>query len=424
MATVRLLPNFLKYSLERVLPTSLEALQRDYDALLAGTTDASSFKPNILYGRKEAAAYTAFRFGPVFSVQEHIYGELKERLPDFRPRSVLDFGAGPGQTQWAVNYAFDDDGSFARATEQDPAENDATAQADNSAIHFTCVEESLAMQDIAKELCRPLKHLSHCISWYPSIRDVFEKRRKDDYNMAVVSYTLDDMASANAQNAAVQLCWEKLSDDGVLVVIEKATPDGFGVISRVRDAAIADDGGSPAKGSRREQHAPKLQSAGFALPGADIVAPCTHMAECPMTRGGFGPGDMACRFPIRVETPYSAHYKMEYFSYLILRKNSSTDRSGLFQGLATDTLNIYGRAVLPPRKRKSHVILDLCTDRGELETLTITKKYNRIVPLLYRRSRKLKWGGLWPDLSPKQRVNAEEEPEDDDGDDGEDVYTI
>ena len=94
---------------------------------------------------------------------------------------------------------------------------------------------------------------------------------------------------------------------------------------------------------------------------------------------------------------------------------------GLFQGLATDALNIYGRAVLPPRKRKSHVILDLCTNRGELETLTITKKYNRIVPLLYRRSRKLKWGGLWPDLSPKQRVNAVEEP-DDDGD--EDIYTI
>ena len=56
-----------------------------------------------------------------------------------------------------------------------------------------------------------------------------------------MSYTLNDMASADAQNAAVQLCWG-LSDDGVLVVIEKATPDGFGVISRVRDAAIADDG--------------------------------------------------------------------------------------------------------------------------------------------------------------------------------------
>ena len=39
--------------------------------------------------------------------------------------------------------------------------------------------------------------------------------------MAVVSYTLDDMASANAQDAAVQLCWERLSNDGVLVVIEK-----------------------------------------------------------------------------------------------------------------------------------------------------------------------------------------------------------
>ena len=276
-------------------------------------------------------------------------------MPKFRPTRVLDFGAGPGQTQWAINYAFDDDGSFARATE-DPEHAPAQAT-DNDAIHFTCVEESLAMQDIGKELCRPLKHLSRCISWYPSIRDVFEKHRKD-FDMAVVSYTLDDMASANAQDAAVQLCWERLSNDGVLVVIEKATPGGFGVVSRVRDAAIADDGGSPAKGSRRD-HAPKEQSIDFSLPGADIVAPCTHMAECPMARGGVGPGDMMCRFPIRVETPYSAHYKMEYFSYLILRKNSSSDRNGLFQGLATDALNIYGRAVLP-RESANRTLSSTC----------------------------------------------------------------
>ena len=438
MATVRHLPNFLKYSLERVLPTSLEALQRDYDALLVqpsearGTTDvdgnAASFKPDILYGRKEAAAYTAFRFGPVFSVQEHIYGELKERLPEFRPKRVLDFGAGPGQTCWAVNYAFDDNGDFAKATEdqerersherstKDPehASSHAPSQADSGAIHFTCVEESMAMQDIGKELCRPLKHLSRCVSWYPSIRDVFEKGRSD-YDMAVVSYTLDDMTSANAQNAAVQLCWEKLNDDGVLVVIEKATPEGFGAVSRVRDAAIAKDEGG--KGARRGS------ASHLSLPGADVVAPCTHMEECPMAWGGAGAGDMVCRFPIRVETPYSAYYKVEYFSYLILRKNGSGDRSALFRGLATDVLDVYGRAVHPPRKRKSHVILDLCTNRGELETLTITKKYNRILPMLYRRSRKLKWGGLWPDLSPKQRVNRDDDP-DDDPDEDEILYTI
>ena len=109
-----------------------------------------------------------------------------------------------------------------------------------------------------------------------------------------------------------------------------------------------------------------------------------------MTRGGFGPGDMLCRFPIRVETPYSAHYKMEYFSYLILRKNSSTDRSGLFQGLATDTLNIYGRAVLPTKAQITRYPR-LVPPTGRVRDTTITKKYNRIVPLLYRRSRKLKW---------------------------------
>ena len=304
MATVRLLPNFLKYSLERVLPTSLEALQRDYDALLAGTTDASSFKPNILYGRKEAAAYTAFRFGPVFSVQEHIYGELKERLPDFRPRSVLDFGAGPGQTQWAVNYAFDDDGSFARATE-DPEH--APAQADN-AIHFTCVEESLAMQDMGKELCRPLKHLSRCISWYPSIRDVFEKHRKD-FDMAVVSYTLDDMASANAQDAAVRLCWEDcpttvcwLSSKKQLRAVRCCfTRAGRGHCRRRGIASKIAQGPYA-----------KEQSIDFFCLAQTLWRPA-HMAECPVARGGVGPGDMMCRFPIRVETPYSAHTRWNTF---------------------------------------------------------------------------------------------------------------
>ena len=135
MAAVKLLPNFLKHSLERVLPTSLQMLQKDYDNIFKqtdmldggvgrkGTYDASKYSeidsfgregdleredvPPISYGNKEAAAYTAFRFAPIFSVQEYVYNELKDRLPTFKPRQVLDFGAGPGQTHWAVNQVFD-----------------------------------------------------------------------------------------------------------------------------------------------------------------------------------------------------------------------------------------------------------------------------------------------------------------------------
>ena len=95
---------------------------------------------------------------------------------------------------------------------------------------------------------------------------------------------------------------------------------------------------------------------------------------------------------------------MEYFSYLILQKKSNFETESIFQNLALDTFDIYGRAIRPPRKRKSHVILDLCTNRGDLESLTVTKKYNRIVPTLYRKSRKLPYGKLWPDLTEHQRL--------------------
>ena len=244
----------------------------------------TSFNPNILYGRKEAAAYTAFRFGPVFSVQEHIYGELKERLPKFRPTRVLDFGAGPGQTQWAINYAFDDDGSFARATE-DP-ENMPLPRTDNDAIHFTCVEESLAMQDIGKELCRPLKHLSRCISWYPSIRDVFEKHRKD-FDMAVVStpWTTWRRRTQKCGRAAVLGetvqrrcvgCHRKSNSGRVRCCFTRARR------GHCRRRGIA------SKRIAQGTACAKITKHRLFFYGADIVAPCTHMAECPMARGGVG----------------------------------------------------------------------------------------------------------------------------------------
>ncbi|KAK8204976.1 hypothetical protein IWZ01DRAFT_559391 [Phyllosticta capitalensis] len=50
------------------------------------------------------------------------------------------------------------------------------------------------------------------------------------------------------------------------------------------------------------------------------------------------------------------------------------------------------RAILPPLKRRGHVLLDLCTPAGNLERWTVPRSYGRQA---YRDARKSRWGDLW-----------------------------
>ncbi|TKA26027.1 hypothetical protein B0A50_05539 [Salinomyces thailandicus] len=58
------------------------------------------------------------------------------------------------------------------------------------------------------------------------------------------------------------------------------------------------------------------------------------------------------------------------------------------------------RAILPPLKRRGHVILDLCTPSGTLERWTVPRSFSRQA---YRDARKASWGDLWA-LGAKTRV--------------------
>ncbi|GME64324.1 DNA-binding TFAR19-related protein [Neofusicoccum parvum] len=50
------------------------------------------------------------------------------------------------------------------------------------------------------------------------------------------------------------------------------------------------------------------------------------------------------------------------------------------------------RLVLPPLKRRGHVILDVCTPAGRLERWTVPRSFGRQA---YRDARKSRWGDLW-----------------------------
>jgi Mitochondrial small ribosomal subunit Rsm22 len=54
------------------------------------------------YNARTAAAYGLVRLPACFAVASRVLHELSTRLPGFSPRSLLDFGAGPGTASWAA----------------------------------------------------------------------------------------------------------------------------------------------------------------------------------------------------------------------------------------------------------------------------------------------------------------------------------
>ena len=53
----------------------------------------------------QVAAYAAARMPGCYAAVARVFDELRQRLPDLAPRSMLDFGAGPGTAVWAAREA-------------------------------------------------------------------------------------------------------------------------------------------------------------------------------------------------------------------------------------------------------------------------------------------------------------------------------
>jgi hypothetical protein len=54
------------------------------------------------YNLPEAQGYALGRLAASHAALARIFSELADRLPNFRPRALLDYGAGPGTAIWAA----------------------------------------------------------------------------------------------------------------------------------------------------------------------------------------------------------------------------------------------------------------------------------------------------------------------------------
>lgn len=54
----------------------------------------------LSYGPRESIAYAAGVLPSTYAAVKNVMTEISSRMTDFRPRSMLDFGTGPGTAIW------------------------------------------------------------------------------------------------------------------------------------------------------------------------------------------------------------------------------------------------------------------------------------------------------------------------------------
>jgi SAM-dependent methyltransferase len=176
-------------------------------------------KAPIQYGPPEAVVYTDLFMPSRYLITKRVLKELKDFLPSFRPKRVLDFGCGPATAYAAILETFG-----GKTTEQGMRK-------------YTGVDCSQAMLDAAKVITQggPVD----CVFFNKSA-DVFQlaKNRGERYDLIVLSYTLSEMANDSMRAATVQLMTELLNVGGNLVIIEAGGPHGSHAVRTARQFVL------------------------------------------------------------------------------------------------------------------------------------------------------------------------------------------
>jgi len=215
----------------------------------------------------ERYAYLLARFPATLAANKAVLEALVERLPDFKPRSIADIGAGPGTACWQALELFAD------------------------LKQIVLVEKDPQWITLGKKLAKENKPLSEA-SWIE--HDLKDKVIIDSADLIIASYSFQEL-SEQRQISLVRELYSNTKQ--ALVIIEPGTPRGFANIKALREILIQE--------------------------GAHIIAPCTHESACPLT------GTNWCHFSARLQRheyhrrlkSASMGYEDEKYSYLIVSRN-------------------------------------------------------------------------------------------------------
>lgn len=225
------------------------------DAVAAHSSSNVSLKARVdtrghpLYDDQTTLAYAATRLAGCYAALHHVMGQLRRVAGEqWRPTSMLDFGAGPATGVWAADAVW-------------------PVSMDSPPLQATAVEKSHAMMWMGHEIQQhrfdpggqelPAGSVPARIRWMSRLPE----RKGKGYDLVVAGYVLSELAGAVERRRIIDALWR--STCGYLVIVEPGTPAGFSNVHFVRDYILkkADEDNAEA---------------------AHVAAPCPHDGPCPL----------------------------------------------------------------------------------------------------------------------------------------------
>ncbi|XP_020633360.3 ribosome assembly protein METTL17, mitochondrial [Pogona vitticeps] len=318
------------------------------------------WKP-LKYTDELSFLYMVARMDGVFAAVFRAFHEIHKRVPDFQPRTLLDFGSGTGAASWAAHSIWG-----------------------QSVKEYMNIDCSASMLALAEKLMKGIsEEQTPC---FPGVyfRQFLPVSPKVKFDLVVSAYSLNELPGYSERVETLHTLWRKT--DGFLVLVENGTKEGHQMLMEARDLILHDE--------EKVAHDPQEPY---------VFAPCPHHLPCPrLSRDQ----PLPCNFIQKYQPlpfKWNPPQKEERFSFLILSRGS---------GKSTE---LWPRITQPVLARSSHAHVHLCCPDGSLQHAIITAKKHGSD--LYQCARRSKCGDRLPVLNSLSELSpeAEEETEDEKG---------
>ncbi|KFH64042.1 hypothetical protein MVEG_09867 [Podila verticillata NRRL 6337] len=405
----------------------------------SGSGDLSSKGDRVIpahileYGHRESTAYIAAMSPTTYSAVRNVLEEVNRRVPDLDPKTILDFGTGPGTAIWAANEVW-----------QKP-------------IHYTGVDTSMAMLETAEVILDSLSTSGEAIENVTFKPFMSHGPKAQKFDVVMSAFVLSELTTPALRRSTLEHLWNSTND--MLVLIDRGTPSGFKTLAEAREQILGLD-------ADLFKPKPKYDNFGNILPEekptppepAHVLAPCPHDKICPMY-ASLAKNTQWCHFSQKVQRPdflrKTKHSKENFedakYTYVVLRKGSRPVPTAAPQPVVAPTnlteeapskggkhkrqpppppvtydnfedmfkaSHSWSRLVVPPIKKDGHVVMDTCGPDGFLERMVIPRSQGKIP---YRDARKATWGDLFPHQPKNKPVRKDTVQQPFDGSEGSEV---
>ena len=310
----------------------------------------------IVYKRRHGMGYLASRLTGTYAATYRVLKEILTRVPNFTPKTILDFGSGIGCTYWAVDSIWGREGKL-----------------------FHSVDLSGSMLELAARI-REEGGVE-----LESVNDMRETKflpGLGTYDLVVAAYSISDLPSLEMINKTLISLWNQTKH--FLVLVEYGNAAGHSILAEFRKSIIEEE----SKKEDTESYNP-------------VFAPCPHALKCPLMEEGCyfkqrtGLSTIQSRDALYLKKKQT-RFSNEKFSYLILARPSVSQ--------FVEQTQEFVRLVGPTLKRKRHVITQLCASGGEIEKRIFSKsKHSSVYKYIRKKS---EWGDILQ-LTPNKNAKDE-----------------